>query len=194
MSARYLSHLWILRHVYSTACFILSYFLTCMYFSNRSANNNVTTRSMNPRHFECVWAVQKMVFCTLLKTCHLMGKNHVLCLHIKRQDAAYYGICQDTENMASPSMDIYLIFCGNRELNCQPKWRMAAVQMQVLSLADCLHDMLFRGRHVECALAWECSCTHTARFCFSSVSVPSPGTKAQTLSPLCNLAVTNMQY
>lgn len=186
MSARYLSHLWILRHVYSAACFISSYFLTCMYFSNCSANNNVTTRSMNPRHFECVWAVQKMVFCTLLKTCHLMGKNHVLCLHIKRQDAACYGICQDTENMASPSMDIYLIFCGNRELNCQPKWRMAATQMQVLSLADCLHDMLFRGRHVECALAWECSCTHTARFCFSSVSVPSPGTKAQTLSSLCN--------
>lgn len=116
MSARYLSHLWILRHVYSTACFILSYFLTCMYFSNRSANNNVTTRSMNPRHFEWVWAVQKMFFCTLPKSCHLRGKNHVHCLHIKRQDAAYYGICQDAENMASPSMDIYLIFYGNREL------------------------------------------------------------------------------
>ena len=138
MSARYLSPLWILRHVYSTACFILSCFLTCMYFSNRSANNNVTTRSMNPRHFEWVWAVQKMVFCTLHKSCHLRGKNHVHCLHIKRQDAAYYGICQDTENMASPSVDVYLIFYGNRELNCHPKWRITAIQIQVLSCADCL--------------------------------------------------------
>lgn len=30
--------------------------------------------------------------------------------------AAYYGICQDTESMASPSMDIYLISYGNTEL------------------------------------------------------------------------------
>lgn len=138
MSARYLSHLWILRHVYSTACFILSYFLTCMYFWNRSANNNVTKRSMNPRHFEWVRAVQKMFFCALLKSCHLRGKNHVHCLHIRRQDAVYYGICQDAENMASPSMDIYLIFYGNRELNCQSKWRIAAIQIQVLSFAGCL--------------------------------------------------------
>lgn len=170
----------------------LSYFLTCMYFSNRSANNNVTTRSMNSTFWMNLSSLKDGFLHSSLKL-SFEGKNHVHCLHIKRQDATYYGICQDTENMASPSMDIYLIFYGNRELNCQPKWRIAAIQIQVLSFADCLHDMLFRDGHVECTLASECSCTHTACLRFAFVIIPE--SLSHKHCSLClSLAVTNMDY
>lgn len=170
----------------------LFYFLTCMYFSNRSANNNVTTRSMNSTFWMNLCSL-KDGFCTLLKSCHLRGKNHVHCLHIKRQDATYYGICQHTQNMASLSMDIYLIFYGNRELNCQPKWRIASIQIQVFSFADCLHDMQFRDGHVECTLASECSCTHTACLRFAFIIIPE-SLSHKCCIPSLILAVTNMDH